>query len=152
MGEDKKPLLIRKDVLFLYRILMNFTSLFEKPILFIVLYRKLRSILSNDFSWPICRVYSFVFFSLANVILSLIKNKLLKIVCVGMEHVRCCEIIFGKMFFSLFDRNFISILWFRYKREIELQCFSLSRLPFFGISVMMASFMVFEVFFQLTEY
>lgn len=56
MEVDMNSLLITKDILLLYRILINCINLFEKPILFIILYKKSWSTLLNAFSWSICNM------------------------------------------------------------------------------------------------
>ena len=56
IGDDKKPLFIIKDVLFLYKICINVRNNFEKPNCVRVLFKKSWSILSKAFCWSICNM------------------------------------------------------------------------------------------------
>lgn len=122
-------------MLFLYKLFINSTNVVEKPIVFIFLYKKSWSILSNSFSWSTCTMHRFLLFSFASAIMSLIRNRLLKMVQFGMEHVCSSEIIFGKTIFNLFDKSLVSILLSIQRKEMGLQYFSLFRSSFIGMSV-----------------
>ena len=70
------------------------------PSVSIVLKRKGLSILSMAFSWSICKNYNYLLFSFVNLMMSLTKNKLLKIAWAGTEQFCSSDMISGKIYFK----------------------------------------------------
>ena len=145
---ERKPLFIIIEMLSLYKVSTISIKPFEKPSFSIVLNKKGLSILSKTFQWSTCRRQNLFFFSFWYFIKSLIRNRLLKIVCCGTEQFCSFEIISSRICFKWFASIFVSILQSVHNKETGLEYFrDFIFSVCFGIKVIIACFQVVGVIF-----